>query len=418
MHPEHLQLMQRLQVRANLIVPILNQGELYGLLIAHRCTQAHQWKEREISFFKQTAEQLRTVLERSSLQKQRLEDAQRAQMLKDITLKIAGALDTAGVCNTAVQELRRALKTDRVIVYHFDETWKGTVIAESVTGNFPTALGSQIHDPCFADRYVQKYQQGRVQATANIYEAGLTDCHLKQLEPFAVKANLVAPILTRGELLGLLIAHQCDGPRNWEKVEVDFFTQIATQVGFALERSNLLEAQQRGEEEQRSAKEKLQQRALDLLIEVDPVSRGDLTIRAHVTEDEIGTIADSYNATIESLRKIVTQVLGATQQLSSTTSQNESSVRSLSVEAVRQTQDISLALDRIQAMTESIRAVAANAEQAEVAVQQATQTVEAGEVAMNRTVDGIMAIRETVAETTKKVKRLGESSQKISKVVN
>ena len=69
-------------------------------------------------------------------------------------------------------------------------------------------------------------------------------------------------------------------------------------------------------------------------------------------------------------------------------------------------------------MSDSIRAVASSAIQAEAAVQQATQTVSDGDAAMNRTVDGMMAIRKTVAETSKKVKRLGESSQKISKVVN
>jgi methyl-accepting chemotaxis protein len=65
-----------------------------------------------------------------------------------------------------------------------------------------------------------------------------------------------------------------------------------------------------------------------------------------------------------------------------------------------------------------VRLVAGNAEQALVAVQDAAQTVEEGDAAMNRTVDGILAIRETVAETAKKVKHLGESSQKISTVVN
>jgi methyl-accepting chemotaxis protein PixJ len=148
------------------------------------------------------------------------------------------------------------------------------------------------------------------------------------------------------------------------------------------------------------------------------VSQGDLTIRASVTADEIGTIADSYNATIESLRRIVTQVLDASKQVAETTLTNETSVQLLSSEAMQQATNISSALDEIQAMTESIRAVAMNAEEAEMAVKQASQSVELGDDAMNRTVDGIMAIRETVAETAKKVKRLGESTQKISKVVN
>jgi len=152
-------------------------------------------------------------------------------------------------------------------------------------------------------------------------------------------------------------------------------------------------------------------------MEVDPVSRGDLTIRANVTEDEIGTVADSYNATIGSLRKIVTQVQAAAQQVAVTTSSNEVSVQTLSAEALQQAEEIAAALEQIQQMSDSSRAVAANAKQAEAVVKQANQTIEAGDVAMNRTVDGIVAIKDTVAETSQKVQRLGESSQKISKVV-
>jgi len=189
------------------------------------------------------------------------------------------------------------------------------------------------------------------------------------------------------------------------------FSQLATQVGFALDRANLLDQQKAG-------KEFLQRRALELLIEVDPLSRGDLTIRANVTEDEIGTVADSYNATITSLLKIVTQVQQAAIQVAATTTDNQGSIQGLSFEALRQTEEIAGALEQLQAMTTSIRAVASNASQAEAAVKRATDTVQEGDSAMNRTVDGILAIRETVAETSKKVKRLGESSQKISKVVN
>ena len=171
-------------------------------------------------------------------------------------------------------------------------------------------------------------------------------------------------------------------------------------------------------DEQRRLKEELQQRALELLMEVDPISKGDLTIRAKVTADEIGTIADSYNATVANLRKIVTKVQVAASQVTETTSNNEASVQALSAEALRQAEEIVAALAKAQEMAQSVRLVAANAEQAEAAVKQATQTVQEGDAAMNRTVDGIVAIRETVAETAKKVKHLGESSQKISTVVN
>lgn len=194
---------------------------------------------------------------------------------------------------------------------------------------------------------------------------------------------------------------------------------MASQLGSLLKAQALTAEEQRQlQEEQRQQKEELQQRALQLLMEVDPISKGDLTVRAKVTADEIGTIADAYNATVANLRQIVLQVQQAASQVAETTTSNEASIQSLSMEALQQAEEISVALERTQEMAELVRLVAANAERAEAAVREASQTVEEGDLAMDRTVDGILAIRETVAETAKKVKHLGESSQKISTVVN
>lgn len=414
----YLQQLEPFAVRANLVAPIIYQEKLLGLLIAHQCSDIRHWEKVEKDFFSQIAAQVGVALERVDLLQEQELSFKLAEQLKNLTLKLAGTFDTETIFDNVTTEIRNILKTDRVIIYRFDETWQGTIVAESVKSEWPRALGSTIADPCFAERYVEKYQQGRVKATDDIYNAGLTECHIKQLSPFAVRANIVAPILVKGKLTGLLISHQCSDTRHWEPGEIAFFGQVSTQVGLALERVELIEGQKIAEAEQRAAREQLQQRALELLMEVDPVSQGDLTIRASVTADEIGTIADSYNATIESLRRIVTQVLSASKQVAETTGTNETSVQMLSKEAMEQAHNISAALDKIKAMTESIKAVASNAEEAELAVKQANQSVELGDDAMNRTVDGIMTIRETVAETGKKVKRLGESTQRISKVVN
>ncbi|NET07568.1 MAG: HAMP domain-containing protein [Symploca sp. SIO2B6] len=171
-------------------------------------------------------------------------------------------------------------------------------------------------------------------------------------------------------------------------------------------------------EEQRQIREMLQKRAVELLKEVDLISKGDLTIKAKVTADEIGTIADAYNVTVSSLRQVVTQVQAAAQQVTTSTMDALVSVESLSVAALQGESEMAAALDRTQVMAESVKDVATKAEQAETFVKQATQKVQLGDTAMNRTVDGMMAIRETVAQTRQKVKRLGESSQKISAVVN
>jgi methyl-accepting chemotaxis protein PixJ len=415
----HLRQLEPFSVKANLVAPLVVGGNLLGLLIAHQCSGTRNWEVGEIDFFTQASIQVGSGIERANLLQKQQQEAQRAGILRDITLELTqGNTKEEILAQLPLDKVRSGLKSDRVIFYEFDATWKGTVMVESVEQGFPAALGAEIADPCFANSYVEKYKRGRVQATADIYNANLTECHLKQLEPFKVRANLVTPIVTGGNLIGLLIAHQCSGTRNWEEPEINFLAQIATQVGFAIDRTNLLDKQRLAEISQRKEKEKLQQRALKLLMQVDPLTQGDLTIRATVTEDEIGTIADSYNSTIESLRKIVFQVKAASQQVVNTTSTNEASIESLSQGAVQQSEEIAAALDRIQAMTDSIRAVAMSAEQAEEAVDQAAQTVEEGDAAMNRTVEGIMAIRQTVAETAKKVKRLGESTQKISKVVN
>lgn len=171
-------------------------------------------------------------------------------------------------------------------------------------------------------------------------------------------------------------------------------------------------------EDQRRQKEELQERALQLLEEVDPINEGDLTVRARVTEDDIGTIADAYNVTVTNLREIVTKVQSTASDVTATTRDNAASIQSLSQEALTQAERISVALAQVKQMAESVRLVAMNAERAAVIVQRANQTVQEGDMAMNRTVDGINAIRETVAETRQKVKYLGESSQRITAVVN
>ena len=346
------------------------------------------------------------------------QDAKKSQILQKMALNFGEALTPEAILKIAVEDSRQVLNSDRVIYYTFDREWQGTIIAESVKDGYPEALGTQITDPCLAEQYLEKYRSGEVKVIADISQAGFSDSDLQQLESLAIKANLVTPVLIGEKLTGLLVAHQCDAPREWQIKEVETLNKIATQAGSALEKAELLERQKETQEKERQAKEALQRRALELLMEVDPVSQGDLTIRAQVKEDEIGTIADSYNATIESLRKLVTQVQTAAALVSTTTSAKETSIQELSQGASEQTQEITKALGRIQAMTNSIQVVASNAEAAEKAVRLASDTVQAGDEVMNRTVDGFTAIRETVAETAKKVKRLGESSQKISKVVN
>ncbi|NET31404.1 MAG: GAF domain-containing protein [Cyanothece sp. SIO1E1] len=352
-------------------------------------------------------------------------NADQSRSLMGLTARMRESLDREQIFNTCVHETRAILSADRTIVYLFNEDWQGTVVSESVGPGWPVVLGANIADPCFAQAYAQKYQQGRIQATANIEAANLSECHLNQLRPFQVKANLVAPIVVEGKLLGLLVTHQCSAPRNWQEAEITFVRQIAIQLGFALEQAQLFgqreQARLRAEatsEEQRQLKEELQLQLINLLGHVEGAATGDLTVRAEVSTGEIGTVADFFNSIIESLRQIVTQVQHSATQVNSAIGDNEIAIRQLADTAFYQAEEITRTLDSVEQMTSSIQVVATSAHQAADVARTASDTAQAGGAAMDLTAQKILSLRETVAATAKKVKRLGESSQQISKVVS
>ena len=180
--------------------------------------------------------------------------------------------------------------------------------------------------------------------------------------------------------------------------------------------SNTNEAQRKAAE-QEQAKEDLQRQVIRLLDDVEGAARGDLTVQAEVTADVLGAVADSFNLTIQNLREIVNQVKIAARQVNESSRENEAFARSLSSDALRQAEELSVTLNSVQMMTESIQRVAESAREADQVAKLASETAIKGGDAVERTVAGILDIRETVAETTRKVKRLGESSQEISKIV-
>ncbi|WP_445636636.1 Phytochrome chromophore attachment site domain-containing protein [Nostoc sp. DSM 114161] len=236
-----IELLEQFAVKSSLVAPILKDKQLFGLLIAHQCSRIRFWQQSEIDLFAQIGMQVGFALDYATVLEQVDTKANRAELFIEITRSIRQSLNEEDVLKTTVEEVRKVLGCDRVLVYTFNADWSGIIIAESVVPGYPKVLRSEIEDPCFGNGYVQKYQSGRVQATNNIYQAGLTDCHINLLETFAVKANLVAPIIKDEQLFGLLIAHQCSRSRNWQQPEIDLFSQIAMQVGFALDHARLLQ---------------------------------------------------------------------------------------------------------------------------------------------------------------------------------
>ncbi|MBD2214201.1 HAMP domain-containing protein [Nostoc linckia FACHB-104] len=174
---------------------------------------------------------------------------------------------------------------------------------------------------------------------------------------------------------------------------------------------------QRKADEQEEAKENLQRQVIRLLDDVEGAARGDLTVQAEVTADVLGAVADAFNLTIQNLRDIVQQVKVAARDVTKGATNSETFARALSSDALRQAEELAVTLNSVQVMTDSIQRVAEAAREAETVARDASTIALKGGEAVENTVAGILEIRETVAETTRKVKRLAESSQEISKIV-
>ncbi|MFB8787407.1 MAG: PAS domain S-box protein [Potamolinea sp.] len=138
-----------------------------------------------------------SVLERKHLSPQLAQSQERQKLTATIALSIRQFLNLDDILNTTVTQVQQLLKCDRVVIYQFATDMSGKIVAESVATGWSSTLNTQIIDTCFQRGAGEDYRQGKKRAIANIYEAGLSDCHIQLLEQFQIKANLVVPILLR-----------------------------------------------------------------------------------------------------------------------------------------------------------------------------------------------------------------------------
>ncbi|MBW4625995.1 MAG: GAF domain-containing protein [Brasilonema octagenarum HA4186-MV1] len=183
----------------------------------------------------------------------------RSQLFAEITLKIRQSLQIEAILQTTVIEVQKLLQADRVIIFRFWGDGSGTVVQESVLPGFPVVLGQNLLEPCFAQDYQEAYRRGTISAIADIETANIQPCHKEFLSQFAVKANLVVPILQRENLWGLLIAHHCECPRQWNNVEIELLQQLADQIGIALSQAQLLQQETRQRQELARSNAELEQ---------------------------------------------------------------------------------------------------------------------------------------------------------------
>src|SRR6478672_6203254 len=173
--------------------------------------------------------------------------------------RIRSSLNLEEILTKTVAEVRQFLQTDRTVIYRFNPDWSGFITVESVNQNWQSIQGITIKDSCFEDSYASAYEDGRPLAVDDIYKAGLSQCYIDLLSQFQVRANLVVPILQSEKLWGLLIAHECAGPRHWLEIEVECLKQISVQLAIAIQQSMLFEQAQSEIADRKQAESALQE---------------------------------------------------------------------------------------------------------------------------------------------------------------
>ena len=160
-----------------------------------------------------------------------------------------------------------------------------------------------------------------------------------------------------------------------------------------------------------------QEAIMRLLDEMGSLAEGDLTVKTTVSEDITGAIADSVNYAIDELRSLVTTINETSEQVSSSAQETQTTARHLADAAEQQAQQISSATSAINQIVSSMDVVSKDsAESADVA-ERSVQIASRGAEVVRETISGMDSIRDQIQETSKRIKRLGESSQEIGSIV-
>ncbi|HEY9696812.1 MAG TPA: PAS domain S-box protein [Trichocoleus sp.] len=173
---------------------------------------------------------------------------QRSELFAEIALKIRQSLQLEDILQTTVNEVREMLQCDRVLIYRILPDGSGLVATEAAESCDISILGQFYPLDAFPLEYHLPYCHGKVRAIEDVERDGLAPRCSRFLREIGVRAKLVVPIVLQESLWGLIIAHQCDGPRQWSEFEIELLQQIAHQLEIALAQSQLLQAVSESEE--------------------------------------------------------------------------------------------------------------------------------------------------------------------------
>lgn len=224
----YLEILEKFQIRANIVAPLIEGESLWGLLCVHQCSGSREWTEMEVEFISQISEQLGVALQQGAyLDRVRSQAAQLSEAIEQKRAaerhsalartvdRIRQSLDIQDIFDTTTYEVRELLDVERVAIYRFYPDWSGEFVADSIARDRIQLMASQ---PPVLDAFFQP-------SPADEYP----------------RHEIFTPILQGEKLWGLLVAYQLSQPRNWQDFEVKLLAQVSVQLGLALQQAEYLQ---------------------------------------------------------------------------------------------------------------------------------------------------------------------------------
>jgi len=291
----HTNFLAQLQIRANLVIPILYGQQLWGLLCVHQCTTHRQWQQSEIEVTQQLANQLALAIQQANLYEQiqsellvrqqaearMILQLQRQEVLGTIIQQIRESLDINKILTTVTQQVKDVLHSDRAIVFRLFADGRSQIVEEAVSSQFTILKSRHWQDEQWSQSILDCYWQGTPRIVPDVMDDIWTSCLKAYSIEGQIQSKIVAPILLeipKGEqhrwiapwgtkqLWGILVVHACAEKRLWRASEAELLQQIANQLAIAIQQSNLFDQLQKELTERQQAQQQLTERNQQLAL--------------------------------------------------------------------------------------------------------------------------------------------------------
>ncbi|GAB4368611.1 MAG: hypothetical protein Kow00121_07880 [Elainellaceae cyanobacterium] len=271
----HLEFLQQWQVRANLLVPILQGQQLYGLFAVQQCDRPREWQPWEVEFLQKISDHFSIALQQSQLYEQTQRQAQHQQALNRVTQLIRNSLEIATIFTTATTEIGKLLQADQVnlVQYHAEQQLWKVVGSYCDSAEMPIVLGAEFSDNNNPVSLVLKQFQTVCVSNASIDIAALAKSGLQlpansdplcgnldhrlplqnaihqHLAQICSGAWLIIPLRVGDHMWGNLTLIHRGRYHHWQPPEIELVSAVADQLAIAIQQSQLYQQLQLANQE-------------------------------------------------------------------------------------------------------------------------------------------------------------------------